>query len=143
MLECGQPTTPAVQDRINYYKRYAALLGTTPDANLDCANQVPYGSVGDGSSGGTGSDPSGCAPADAACVCTSPSPRSGRLADQSSGCAKYYDCSTPGAYFRGDCPVGMQFSNSLQICDQPGARGARGAKVSSAGRGGLVPGVQQ
>jgi len=42
-LECGQPTDGRVQDRINYFKRYAQLLGTTTGDNLECANQKWFG----------------------------------------------------------------------------------------------------
>lgn len=41
-LECNQPTTPAVWDRINYFKRYATLLGTDTGPNLECTNQRWY-----------------------------------------------------------------------------------------------------
>ncbi|KAI3433417.1 hypothetical protein D9Q98_003232 [Chlorella vulgaris] len=61
----------------------------------------------------------GCQPSDATCVCTTPSPRTGLYADQSSGCTKYYQCSGPGQYFRRDCGPGLQFSNALQGCDFP------------------------
>ncbi|KAJ4786341.1 Chitinase [Rhynchospora pubera] len=41
-LECGIPTTAQVQDRINYYKRYAQIFGVDVGPNLDCANQQHY-----------------------------------------------------------------------------------------------------
>lgn len=99
-LECNQPTDGRVLDRINYYKRYAALLGTTPGDNLECYSQQPFttgttsssgGGSSGGGSGGAGGSPggsTGCSPTDAACVCTTPAPRSGLFADQSSGCTK-------------------------------------------------------
>lgn len=64
-------------------------------------------------------EPTGCAPANASCVCTTPAPKSGRFADQSSNCTKYYVCDGPGQYLRGDCPPGLQFNNANQQCDWP------------------------
>ena len=41
-LECGQPSTPAVLDRIGFYERYTQLLGVPPGDDLDCASMQPY-----------------------------------------------------------------------------------------------------
>lgn len=95
-LECNRPTDARVQDRIGYYVRYTQLLGTTPGDDLECYNQQPFGAVPSGSTGAPGGgagagdagSPTGCAPADAACVCTTPAPRTGFYADQSASCTK-------------------------------------------------------
>ncbi|GJM94539.1 hypothetical protein PR202_ga11191 [Eleusine coracana subsp. coracana] len=43
-LECGIPDQSQVNDRVGYFHRYCDLLGVDVGANLDCANQKPYGS---------------------------------------------------------------------------------------------------
>jgi len=35
-LECNRPTDGRVQDRVDFFTRYANLLGTTVGANLFC-----------------------------------------------------------------------------------------------------------
>lgn len=41
-LECGRPTPPQVADRLGFYQRYVAILGTTAGDHLDCAGMTPY-----------------------------------------------------------------------------------------------------
>ena len=42
-VECGGATTTAqVEDRVGFYRRYAALLGVTPGDRLDCSGMEPY-----------------------------------------------------------------------------------------------------
>ncbi|GAA0163426.1 hypothetical protein LIER_19298 [Lithospermum erythrorhizon] len=41
-LECGIPNDGRVNDRIGYFKRYAALFNIATGPNLDCENQKPF-----------------------------------------------------------------------------------------------------
>ncbi|KAG9142843.1 hypothetical protein Leryth_005592 [Lithospermum erythrorhizon] len=41
-LECGIPNDGRVNDRIGYFKRYAALFNVATGPNLDCENQKPF-----------------------------------------------------------------------------------------------------
>ncbi|THG18029.1 hypothetical protein TEA_019423 [Camellia sinensis var. sinensis] len=43
-LECGHGSDARVQDRIGFYQRYCQIIGVSPGDNLDCGNQVPFGS---------------------------------------------------------------------------------------------------
>lgn len=44
-IECGHKGhTDAVEDRIGYYKTFAGMLGVDYGANLDCYEQMPFGS---------------------------------------------------------------------------------------------------
>ncbi len=42
-LECGMPTTPAVEDRVGFFGRYTELLSVSPGENLYCDQMTPYG----------------------------------------------------------------------------------------------------
>ncbi len=41
-IECNQPTTPAVEDRVGFFMRYAPMLSTTVGANLYCDSMASY-----------------------------------------------------------------------------------------------------
>lgn len=41
-LECSQPTPDKVQDRLDYYARFTALLGVAPGDNLSCDTMKHY-----------------------------------------------------------------------------------------------------
>ena len=41
-IECNQPTTAAVDDRVGYYQRYSALVGSTVGDNLYCDQMASY-----------------------------------------------------------------------------------------------------
>ena len=41
-LECGQPTPPAVEDRVGFFMRYAGILATDVGANLYCDMMASY-----------------------------------------------------------------------------------------------------
>ncbi|KAF5193737.1 Chitinase [Thalictrum thalictroides] len=41
-LECGRPDDNRVNDRVGYFKRYAALFNVTTGPNLDCAYQKSF-----------------------------------------------------------------------------------------------------
>lgn len=41
-LECGIPTDDRVRDRIRFFRRFVALLGTTEGENLECADMRSY-----------------------------------------------------------------------------------------------------
>ena len=41
-LECGQPTTPAVEDRVGFFERYASIVGSSVGDNLLCDEMAPY-----------------------------------------------------------------------------------------------------
>ena len=42
-LECGMPTTPAVEDRVGFFQRYVDVLGATTGDALYCDQMTPYG----------------------------------------------------------------------------------------------------
>lgn len=42
-LECNRPTTPAVMDRLGFYRRFTTVLRTTEGPNLECAASRPFG----------------------------------------------------------------------------------------------------
>jgi len=41
-LECGIPTDDRVRDRIQFFRHFVEVLGTTEGENLDCADMRPY-----------------------------------------------------------------------------------------------------
>jgi basic endochitinase B len=41
-LECGRPTDARVEDRIRFFRHFAATLATTEGDNLECAAMSPY-----------------------------------------------------------------------------------------------------
>jgi basic endochitinase B len=41
-LECGAPTDARVEDRIRFFRHFAAALATTEGENLECAAMSPY-----------------------------------------------------------------------------------------------------
>lgn len=41
-IECNQPTTPAVEDRVGYFKRYAVIAEATVGDNLYCDQMASY-----------------------------------------------------------------------------------------------------
>lgn len=41
-IECNQPTSAGVEDRVAFYQRYAQMLGVTPGPNLYCDQMASY-----------------------------------------------------------------------------------------------------
>ncbi|RMG93410.1 MAG: hypothetical protein D6705_18740 [Deltaproteobacteria bacterium] len=41
-LECGQPTPPAVEDRVGFFERYTGMLGTDMGEHVYCDQMQPY-----------------------------------------------------------------------------------------------------